>query len=250
MSSSYKGFYRVIATVKHELGSEDEAKKVEQQVIDQLPKDTLPHQFYYVINNATRECVYVSKSAERLTGYAPEEFTYDLVLENIHPEDKSFIDRSLLTCFQYCNSGRKMRPVSDALTINYRFRHKEGHYIHILRNAYCSSLDKKRNMIHNTSMCMVITEFKSDNKQKMMLTEGSKLLMELSSDESNENWEKLSKREREIVELLCINKTSKEIADELCISKNTVDTHRRKILNKLKCENTMQLVLNYFMLKK
>lgn len=43
----------------------------------------------------------------------------------------------------------------------------------------------------------------------------------------------LTEREKEIVELITLGKTSRMIAEELHLSKHTVDTHRRRILEKL-----------------
>jgi len=58
------------------------------------------------------------------------------------------------------------------------------------------------------------------------------------------NRKPLSKREREIFELLKKGKTNKEIADELYISHNTVRTHRENILWKLDAHNLMQAINN------
>ncbi|MGE4445807.1 MAG: response regulator [Synergistaceae bacterium] len=51
----------------------------------------------------------------------------------------------------------------------------------------------------------------------------------------------LSPREREVLVLLVKGHNSKQIADVLTISKNTVDTHRRRILDKLGCESVAEL---------
>ncbi|MDD4159650.1 MAG: response regulator transcription factor [Synergistaceae bacterium] len=51
----------------------------------------------------------------------------------------------------------------------------------------------------------------------------------------------LSPREREVLVLLVKGRNSKQIADFLTISKNTVDTHRRRILDKLGCESVAEL---------
>lgn len=53
-----------------------------------------------------------------------------------------------------------------------------------------------------------------------------------------------SEREIEIINCLAKGCSSKEIAKQLNLSKHTVDTHRRKILNKSKCKNTVDLI-NY-----
>lgn len=52
----------------------------------------------------------------------------------------------------------------------------------------------------------------------------------------------LTKREREILELIVKGMTSKEIANELYISPRTVDTHRSNLMEKLELKNIADLV--------
>lgn len=51
----------------------------------------------------------------------------------------------------------------------------------------------------------------------------------------------LSEREMEVLQLLVKGRNGKQIADALSISKNTVDTHRRRIMDKLGCESMAEL---------
>jgi DNA-binding NarL/FixJ family response regulator len=51
----------------------------------------------------------------------------------------------------------------------------------------------------------------------------------------------LSARETEVLKLLVKGMNTKSIAQVLRISKNTVDTHRRRILDKMGCENITEL---------
>ncbi len=53
---------------------------------------------------------------------------------------------------------------------------------------------------------------------------------------------KLSKREREILRMICTEQTSTEIAKDLFISEHTVLTHRKNLLKKVGCKNTVGLV--------
>lgn len=60
---------------------------------------------------------------------------------------------------------------------------------------------------------------------------------------SNHEVEKiLSKREIEVLVLVCKELSSSEIADKLFLSVGTVDTHRKNIMNKLGVSNTVGLV--------
>jgi DNA-binding NarL/FixJ family response regulator len=52
----------------------------------------------------------------------------------------------------------------------------------------------------------------------------------------------LSKREKEIIELIANEYTTEEIADRLIISKHTIETHRKNIFFKLQVKNVAGLI--------
>lgn len=52
----------------------------------------------------------------------------------------------------------------------------------------------------------------------------------------------ITKREYEIIRLLCEGESNKQIADKLCISFKTVDNHRSNIMHKLELHNIVELV--------
>jgi len=60
--------------------------------------------------------------------------------------------------------------------------------------------------------------------------------------ESLQKFQRLSKREREIVKLVCAGLTTREIADRLFLAELTVSTHRRNIMHKLEISNVAALV--------
>ncbi|MBK9257725.1 MAG: response regulator transcription factor [Saprospiraceae bacterium] len=53
----------------------------------------------------------------------------------------------------------------------------------------------------------------------------------------------LTKRETEILKMICEENTNKEIADKLKLSARTIEGHRQKILEKTGCKNTVGLVI-------
>jgi DNA-binding NarL/FixJ family response regulator len=56
------------------------------------------------------------------------------------------------------------------------------------------------------------------------------------------NTPRLTKREKQILELIVSGKTNNQIADGLFISPLTVETHRRNLMKKMKATNTASLV--------
>lgn len=53
----------------------------------------------------------------------------------------------------------------------------------------------------------------------------------------------LTKREKDVFELLVLNKTTKEIADDLCISEKTVRNHISNAMQKLGCKGRAGAVI-------
>ena len=53
---------------------------------------------------------------------------------------------------------------------------------------------------------------------------------------------KISKREKEVLQLIAHEYTTKEIAQTLFISKHTADTHRKNIMSKLDVRNSAGMV--------
>lgn len=67
-------------------------------------------------------------------------------------------------------------------------------------------------------------------------------ILRVRNESSPSELEKLSGREREVLQLIAESKTSPEIGKALHISAHTVDSHRRKIMEKLDLHNVVDLV--------
>ena len=59
----------------------------------------------------------------------------------------------------------------------------------------------------------------------------------------------LTRREKEILQMIAMEMTNDEIAQYLHVAKRTVDTHRQNLINKLKVRNTVGLIKVAFKLK-
>ena len=58
-----------------------------------------------------------------------------------------------------------------------------------------------------------------------------------------DNEETISNREKDVVKLICQEKTNQEIADILFLSPRTVESHRQRILDKIGAKNTVGIVI-------
>lgn len=77
--------------------------------------------------------------------------------------------------------------------------------------------------------------FKIDGKR-------TDLIINLRDENNHGHALGLSKREQEVLRLLCKGKTSKIISEQLFVSFETVKKHRQNILEKTGCKNTVELM--------
>lgn len=98
----------------------------------------------------------------------------------------------------------------------------------------------------NSSKELLFEAIQKVYEQGVFFTEKDhKMIMNfLQNKKSNYNEiPNFSKREIEIIQLICKEFTNQEIADKLFISKRTVETHRQRILEKIGAKNTVGLVV-------
>ena len=63
-----------------------------------------------------------------------------------------------------------------------------------------------------------------------------------STPQTQDNYETLTDRERQILQMITEGLSNREIAEELCISVKTVNNHRTNLMDKLNIHNTAKLV--------
>ena len=69
-----------------------------------------------------------------------------------------------------------------------------------------------------------------------------KLVRETLSPNPASTVPQLTRREKEVLELIASNRSSKEIAEQLFLSKRTIDNHRLSLLLKLEVKNSAALI--------
>ncbi len=64
----------------------------------------------------------------------------------------------------------------------------------------------------------------------------------LAADQVIRNWETLSRREKQVMDLVVTGKANKVIAEELGISPKTVEVHRARVMSKMRADSLPALV--------
>jgi DNA-binding CsgD family transcriptional regulator len=202
---------------------------------------TLGSQFLYIHDCRTLRITYCSPGFQQLTGYIHQpsiEFLYEI----IHPDDREMVIRSTWLAIDFAVLYKKLRPLLDVFSIDYRLKQANGNYIRVQRQDAIWQKDRHNNILKTISLFTDITEHKKSNDiqywfnhpafQEYLLQ--NKDLLQVAT---------LTQREKQILHLLVKGKNSREIADLLHISMFTVDTHRRNMKQKLKAKSTAKLLL-------
>ncbi len=78
-----------------------------------------------------------------------------------------------------------------------------------------------------------------------LVNKGGKYFSEEVEDlleQKTQNYPAITRREKEVLELIALGMTNSEIAEKLFVSASTVDTHRKNLIVKLEAKNTADLV--------
>lgn len=113
-------------------------------------------------------------------------------------------------------------------------------YIHrMLKNGALSYISK------STDTDILIKAIKKVNNGERFLTNEIQEILFSGEDKSNSNSDflnKLTRREKEVLNLIAKELTSKEIAKELFLSEETIRSHRKNIFAKFEVKNVAGLI--------
>jgi len=184
----------------------------------------------YIHNLQTNHHVWTNNNYQKIIGYTAEEIGemgIEEALKIYHPDDLEIIKKRIA----YLKAD-KGKPYSGI----YRIKHKEGHWVWV----YCHASVFKRNKAGKPQLVLGLAiDFTERIQTEKQL---DKLIKENRQLKDHILIQKLTKREREILEYIAKGLSCKEISKILQVSYFTAETHRKNISKKLKLKNTAAIV--------
>jgi PAS domain S-box-containing protein len=218
-----------------ELQKENESLKDKlvflEELLDNAPGLIYVNEIGKIGDETAMRNVYLNKYAIEITGYTREEadsLGSEYFRKVLHPDDYEVISQSI---------NHLMKIDTDIVYGGaYKFKPKGKDYIWMLARTrvFKRNADGTPSQFLNSAI-QLDQEFHAHNQIFALLKENKRLL--------NENTIlKLTRRERDVLQLLAAGDCAKKIAQKLNISESTVITHRKNMLKKLKMHNTATLV--------
>lgn len=202
--------------------------------------------FYYFIFNPPQNVIeYVGPTISKVLGYYPEEFTIELMMSLIHPDDLPTFVSFESTIVEFKKGLKPEEILKYKSRYNYRIKQKDGNYIHILQQSITVQSDLDGAVLRNFVIHTDVTYLKSDNKMKLSfigLDDAPSYVDVHSKSNLIPVNPILSNRELEVLVLLAAGYNTAEIASKIFLSPHTVSTHRRNIFRKTKTSSIGQLI--------
>ena len=207
-----------------------------------LPSGQLlsPSQCMY-IHNYQKKAITFHQGITELFGYEPEEITSELIHDWVHPDDREMVYRLIRATVEFALNN--LLDDNTVFNISYRVLKKDGTHIKVSRQASIFERDEDGFFISNVSLLTDISYLETKACVEWSFSSDSFDEDEFRKSVGHQYQGFFSKREMQLVVMLKNNLSSKRIAEQLNISKHTVDTHRRKMLKKAACTNTLELIL-------
>jgi len=208
----------------------------------------MQNSFVSIFDLAEMEHVYLSPNYTDLLGWDPEKISSpenEYINHRMHPEDLAHLNKVSWQFFGLILRvdlvwREQMKYIK--LIMDYRTIGKDGNYVRVIEQHKLLELDQSGNVWLSMSVLDLSPDqdLNSICRYRLVNTLTGELYHFPSVESITE--QKLSFREKEILQLLAKGLISKQIADKLFISVNTVNTHRQRIIEKLNVSNTAEAV--------
>ncbi len=219
-------------------------------IIDQIASlFAIGSYYYYIFNFENLAMEFVHSGTKNVLGIEPNEFSLDKLFDLMHPDDlaKLHEKENAATDFLLNKISKEEIPLYKVVYLM-RLRHANGIYKTILHQVKALTISEggKIQQVIGIHTDVTYLNIPFDNKISFISNQRPSYYS-IETDASfkliENNFKNIfTNREKEILQNISQGKTSIEIANQLFVSPYTINTHKRNILKKSQCTNTVQLL--------
>jgi DNA-binding CsgD family transcriptional regulator len=203
-----------------------------------------------VFDLSKKEHVFYSPNFCTLLGYdlkQIEEKGHGFLDAKIHPDDFVELTKNGISLFKLFYHFSSDEKTNYKLITEYRILNADYKYIRVIEQHQLLELDHYGNIWLTLSIIDISPnqEINEGIKSQLFNFRTGKIISFQQDDIKNGKDTKidLTRREKQILQMVKEGLLSKEISDNLSISVHTVNTHRQRVLEKLGANNSMEAVV-------
>lgn len=196
-----------------------------------------------------KDYIFYSPNFGNLLGYKFDEIKqegYRFWDSKIHADDLFKLRTNSITLIKLFYQFSNDEKLNYKLISEYRVMNAYDKYMRVIEQVQVLELDGYGNIWLALNIVDVSPNQKTDEGYKCQLHNfrtGRIIPFEKEKKKNEINKTSLTKREIQILELVKKGLLSKEISENLNITLNTVNTHRQRVLKKLKANNSLEAVI-------
>lgn len=206
----------------------------------------------FILNHQTMLYDYFSKNVKQILGYDADRYMKEglaFSTSTFHPEHLDIHNRLIYPeIYEYIkNYGQKGESKSLRFTTTFKVKKADGKYIWAMQQFNIIETDDAGLPFLTLVFMHDITYIKKDECVDLLISHktspNSTYIPIYAATYPGINKPTVfSKRELEVLNLICKGVSSKEIANSLFLSEHTVKTHRKNMLKKINAKNTADLL--------
>ena len=200
--------------------------------------------YIYLFDVMNARFSFISPEISSVTGYNADEYDLEFHFSKVHPEDLPIILDFENAAVNFFKDIPNEKITKYKFSYDFRIMHADGHYIRLHQQVSTHRFNPAQRLLITFCVHTDITDLKKDSRPILSFVgldgEPSYINVDVTKKYSGAK-QMITRREREILQLLLAGHQSSEIAQMLHISKFTVDTHRKHLLAKTNCKSSMEL---------
>lgn len=226
----------------------EEHKWSHEQMIPPKPFFSLGPYFTYIFDMRSSNFIEISPEVELILGYEPEAIIQEgigFLDRAVHSDDKHTALALHTKAWKFLLQKPPHTRIDYCTSTDYRIQSTDGAYIRLLQQNCILHTDKAGNILRIFGVCTNISHWNKNHDITLTIRRknGENYCFRASNEGyQDDEIEKISRREREIIQEICRGKNTTQISDRLHISPHTVSTHRKTIFRKLGIKGTAALV--------
>lgn len=231
----------------------EESSLIDQSILASFKKSSAimdgGSSFFWLINYFKKEPEYISDSVKQVLGYHKAVFNNGNMANFIRlvaEEDRGYLMKVFSDIHDYYQQIPTEGKGLYRFDFNFRIQRADKRFISVVQQIMFLQSSPNGFPLIELSLLTDFSTYKNNPQiqlQIFKLEEG--VYKKVTSFQYDENFEKLTEREKEVIDLIAIGLTDKEIADKICVSLHTVKTHRKHIVQKTNSRNTVEAVNKY-----
>lgn len=201
--------------------------------------------FYVIFNTQTAAMEYVDSRVQDVLGIQPEEFSLEFVLESLHSDDLPYYYHYEQSAVRFFSTLSQEHFFKYKFSYDYRLRMPDGSYKRLMQQIV-PILYFPEGGARTLGIFTDLNHLDIQGIPKLSFI-GMAGAPSYYNVHLQENFFPIpsifTKTEQQILALMVQGHTTKEIAQKLSRSSYTIQTHRKNILRKSKCQKLQELLV-------